>query len=62
MKMLLERETTDRILFPHLFSHVIMILRETLFACFTWTDTMPSLAENQEVFKIDVFSHCFPDK
>lgn len=61
-KCVLAREITDRILFSRLFSHAIMILRETLFTRFTWTDMMPSLAENQEVFKIDVFSHCFPDK
>ena len=60
--MLLERDTTDRILFSRLFSHAILILRETLFTCFTWIDTMPSLAENQEVFKSNVFSHCFPIK
>lgn len=61
-KCVFERGKIDRNLFSRLFSHVIMILRETLFTCFPWIDTMPSLAENQEVFKMDVFSHCFSDK
>ena len=45
-----------------LFSHVVLIFRETLFTCFTWNDMMPSISKNQGVFKINVFSHCFPIK
>ena len=35
-----------------------VLIQQSLFICFTWCDMMSSLAENQEVFKIDVFSHC----
>ena len=35
-----------------------VLIPQSLFICFTWCDMMSSLAENQEVFKIDVFSHC----
>ena len=45
-----------------LFSHVVLIFRETLFTCFTWNDMMPSISKNQGVFKSNVFSHCFPIK
>ena len=45
-----------------LFSHHNLTLRETLFTCLTWTDTMPSLSKNHGVIKIAVFSHCFPEK
>ena len=45
-----------------LFSHVVLIFRETLFTCFTWNDMMPSISKNQGVFKINVFSYCFPRK
>ena len=45
-----------------LFSHVVLIFRETLFACFTWNDMMPSISKNQGVFKSNAFSHCFPRK
>ena len=45
-----------------LFSQVVLILRETLFTCFTWNDMMPSISKNQGVFKINVFSYCFPRK
>ena len=45
-----------------LFSYVVLIFRETLFTCFTWNYMMPSILKNQGVFKINVFSHCFPIK
>ena len=45
-----------------LFSQVVLIFGETLFTCFTWNDIMPSISKNQGVFKINVFSHCFPIK
>ena len=35
-----------------------VLIPQSLFTCFTWCDMMSSLAENQEVSKIDVFSHC----
>ena len=45
-----------------LFSYVVLIFRETLFTCFTWNYMMPSILKSQGVFKINVFSHCFPIK
>ena len=54
-------KTTQNLVFP-LFSHVEMIRCETLVACFTLADTIQNLLENHEVFKIAVFSHCFPVK
>ena len=33
-----------------------VLIPQSLFTCFTWCDMMSSLAENQEVSKIDVFS------
>ncbi|BAU17960.1 flagellar biosynthetic protein FlhG [Prevotella intermedia] len=48
--------------FPNCFPIAILILCETPFTCFTCADTMPSLSKNHGVFKIAVFSHCFPEK
>lgn len=45
-----------------LFSHGFLIYYEALLTCFTNDDTMQSLSKNHEVFKIAVFSHCFPEK
>ena len=45
-----------------LFSHVVLIFRETLFTYFTWNGMMSSLLKNHGVFKSNVFSHCFPRK
>ena len=47
--------------FPICFPITILILWETLFTCLTWIDMMPSLSKNHGVFKIIVFSHCFPE-
>ena len=58
----MEREKTTQNLVFALFSHVEMIRCETLVACFTLADTIQNLLENHEVFKIAVFSHCFPIK
>ena len=58
----MEREITTQNLVFALFSHVEMIRCETLVACFTLADTIQNLLENHEVFKINVFSHCFPRK
>ena len=58
----MEREKTTQNLVFALFSHVEMIRCETLVACFTLADTIQNLLENHEVFKIAVFSLCFPIK
>ena len=51
-----------KILFSRCFPTWKMIRCETLVACFTLADTIQNLLENHEVFKIAVFSHCFPIK
>jgi hypothetical protein len=46
----------------NVFPKRILILRKTLFTCFTWNGMMSSLLKNHGVFKSNVFSHCFPRK
>ena len=58
---LLDRERLSYFCFPNCFPTEILILWETLFTCLTWIDMMSSLSKNQGVFKIAVFSHCFPE-